>query len=324
MMYPVHPALEGLHALKDALGVVVRAKLPIGHDGRNRPSIFPFGTATGRNAHAKSLFNAHAGMRPFMKFPEGKIGVYLDWRTQEVGIAAANSGDERLADDYAGGDVYHSLADMCGLTTLDAESWKKTPEGKTQRQRMKALQLGINYGMGVRSLARGLDRHPLIAAEIIRRHRQRYPTYWTWRAAKVQEAMLSRVIRSEYDAWPLHLSTSPNKRTLYNFPMQSGGASMLRLATNRLCEAGLVPCMLVHDGNLLELDDSEQVEHAIEIMRKAGTEVCRGLKIGVDIDFDTREKGPRFRDKRPVAVTMWQTIMDVLIEIGALRDAGGI
>ena len=35
---------------------------------------------------------------------------------------------------------------------------------------MKQLQLGINYGMGVRSLARGLDRHPLIASEVIIRH----------------------------------------------------------------------------------------------------------------------------------------------------------
>ena len=37
---------------------------------------------------------------------------------------------------------------------------------------MKALQLGINYGMGVRSLARGLDRHPLIGSEVIIRHQR--------------------------------------------------------------------------------------------------------------------------------------------------------
>ena len=43
------------------------AKLPIGRDGRNRPSLFPFGTATGRNAHARSPYNAHAGMRSFMR-----------------------------------------------------------------------------------------------------------------------------------------------------------------------------------------------------------------------------------------------------------------
>ena len=56
---------------------------------------------------------------------------------------------------------------------------------------------------------------------------------------------------------------------------------MLRLAANRLCDAGLVPSMLVHDGILFELDNEEQVQHAIEIMRIAGTEVCGGLEIGV-------------------------------------------
>jgi hypothetical protein len=104
------PGIEGLHALRDSLGFIVKAKLLIGHDGRNRPSLFHFGTATGRNAHAKSLYNVHAGMRSFMVFPPDTIGVYLDWRTQEVGIAAAQSGDTGLMDAYRSGDIYHALA----------------------------------------------------------------------------------------------------------------------------------------------------------------------------------------------------------------------
>jgi hypothetical protein len=40
----------------------------------------------------------------------------------------------------------------------DPVSWKKTDPA--MRNRMKALQLAISYGMGVPSLARGLDRHP--------------------------------------------------------------------------------------------------------------------------------------------------------------------
>ena len=67
LMYHV-PGIEGLHALRDSLGVIVRSRIPIGPDGRNRPSLFPFCTASGRNAQAKSLFNAHAGVRSFMVF----------------------------------------------------------------------------------------------------------------------------------------------------------------------------------------------------------------------------------------------------------------
>ena len=249
-------------------------------------------------------------------FPVDKIGLYFDWRTQEVGMAAARSGDEALAQAYLSGDVYHSLALLCGLThDTDVKRWKR--EHPDQRQQMKALQLGINYGMGVRSLARGLNRHPLIGSEMILRHQRQYPTYWAWRASMVEKAMLERVIESEFDGWPLHISLSPNKRTLFNFPMQSGGSEMLRLAANLLCDAGLVPSMLVHDGILLELDTDEQARHAIEIMEQAGMAVCGGLKIGVDVD-QRLVGGARYRDKRPMAQKMWATVMGVLQEIGAL------
>jgi hypothetical protein len=316
LMYHV-PGIEGLHALRDSLGVIVKAKLPIGRDGRNRPSLFPFCTATGRNAHAKSLYNAHAGMRSFMVFPEDKIGVYLDWRTQEVAIAAALSGDEALIRDYNRGDVYHALAKMCGLTDdPDPVHWKK--HNRPVRDRMKPLQLGINYGMGVPSLARGLNRHPLIASTIIEKHRRTYPRLWEWREEVAQNALLTRYMESVY-GWPLYLSSSPNKRTLYNFPMQSGGAEMLRLATCRLCEAGIVPSMLIHDGILLETHSEEQVMHAMHIMREAGKDVCDGLDVGVDVD-QRLEHGARYQDKRPVARAMWETVMQALQGVGAVEE----
>ena len=314
LMYHV-PGIEGLHALRDSLGVIVRAKLPIGHDGRNRPSLFPFCTATGRNAHSKSLFNAHASVRSFMVFPVNTIGAYLDWRTQEVGIAAALSGDPALIDAYREGDVYHALALACGLTNdRNAKRWKDA--NPDVRQRMKALQLAINYGMGVPSLAKGLNRHPLIASTIIERHRQTYPRFWEWRAEMVRTAMLNRRTETVF-GWPLYLSSSPNNRTLYNFPMQGNGAEMLRLAAWRLCEAGIVPNMLVHDGLLLELSNKEQVEQAKHIMREAGRDVCDGLEIGVDVD-QMLEHGARYQDKRPVAKKMWATIMSTLQSVGVM------
>jgi DNA polymerase I len=318
LMYHV-PGIENLHALHDSLGVIVRAKLPIGRDGRNRPSLFPFGTATGRNAHGKSLFNAHASMRSLMVFSPDKIGLYLDWRTQEVGIAAARSEDPVLMADYRGGDVYYALARSSGLTVdPDHHHWKKHNPGT--RQRMKGLQLGINYGMGVPSLAKGLDRHPWIASRLIETHKRVHPRFWEWREQQVQQAMMDRRIETAL-GWPLHITVSPNRRTLYNFPMQGNGAEMLRLAAVRLCDKGIVPCMLVHDGILFELDNAEQIEQAKEIMRWAGREVCNGFEIGVDED-QKLIGGARYRDKRPKAIEMWNTIMETLESIGALCQRG--
>jgi DNA polymerase-1 len=254
-------------------------------------------------------------MRGFMLFPPDRIGLYLDWRTQEVAVAAALSGDQALLDAYRGGDVYHTLARDSGLTQdPDPAHWKKT--SPTERQRMKALQLGINYGMGVPSLARGLNQHPLIASNLIGQHRRKYSKFWEWRDAQVQVAMVERRIESVF-GWPLHISHSPNKRTLFNFPMQSGGAEMLRLAAWRLCEAGIVPCMLVHDGILLEVQDKEQIAQAVDLMRGAGRDVCNGLEVGADVD-QMLEGGARYQDKRPVAKKMWATMMHTLQAIGAI------
>jgi DNA polymerase I len=132
----------------------------------------------------------------------------------------------------------------------------------------------------------------------------------------VMQAMLTRRITSTF-GWPLYLTHSPNARTLYNFPMQADGAEMLRLAAWRLCEAGIVPSMLIHDGILLELTDREQIEQAKEIMRVAARDVCDGFEIGVDID-QMLIGGARYTDKRPMAKKMWATIMDALEAVGAI------
>ena len=317
LMYHI-PGIEELHALRDSIGFIAKARLPIGRDGRNRPSLFPFCTASGRNAQSKSPYNAHAAVRGFMLFPPGTIGAYDDWRSQEVGVAAQLSGDEMLKADYLGGDIYHSLARLCGLTDdPDPIHWKKNNPG--MRERMKPLQLGINYGMGVSSLARGLNRHPLIASEIIERHRNRYPRYWQWREEVVQTAMLERRIESIY-GWPLRLSVSPNKRTLYNFLMQSGGAEMLREAAVRLCDADIVPIMLVHDAILLQEDSQEKIDLAKEIMTEAGQDVLDGFKVDVGTDqlLIGGTSGARYADKRPVAKKLWATMMETLEAIGAI------
>jgi DNA polymerase-1 len=206
---------------------------------------------------------------------------------------------------------------MCGLTKdNDRIRWKNT--SPAERQRMKALQLGISYGMGVPSLAKGLDRHPLIASTIIEKHKRQYARFWEWRADQVTSAMLERQLDSVF-GWPLYLSTSPNERTLYNFPMQSNGAEMLRLAAWRMCEADIISNMLIHDGVLIEASNEEQIEHAKEIMRAAGREVCGGFEIGVDVD-QRLEQGARYRDKRPVAQAMWRTMMEALQAVGALPE----
>jgi hypothetical protein len=247
-----------------------------------------------------------------MLFPPDTIGAYLDWHAQEVGVAAAGSDDAALKAAYRKG-VYHALARLCGLTNdPDPIRWKKQhPE---VRNRMKPLQLGINYGMSVPSLARGLNRHPLIASGIIEQHRRERVSgsgARTW-----SDGMLGT--RSSVFGWPLHQYQS-NIRTLYNF--QSSPAAPGCGWRRRMCEAGIIPIMLIHDGILLEETDPERIEHAKEIMLQAGRDVCNGFEIGVDID-QLLKGGARYYDKRPMASTMWATIMNALKAVGAAPERG--
>jgi hypothetical protein len=84
-----------------------------------------------------------------------------------------------------------------------------------------------------------------------------------------------------------------------------------------MCEAGIIPSMLIHDGVLIEARNEEQIAHAIEIMLAVGRDVCGGFEIGVDVD-QKLIGGARYRDKRPVAVKMWKTMMEALQAVGAI------
>ena len=309
-----HPGLMGIYTLREAISFICRG-IPIGRDGRNRPSLFPFGTATGRNAHGKSIYNTHAGLRSLMRFPENKIGCYLDFKTQEIGIAAAQSQDPALLAAYRSGDVYHGFARACGLTAdEDRVRWKKN--NPDQRQQMKALALGINYGMGLRSIANNLGMHPLAAAEILDRHKRTYRRFYEWREAVADAAIVNKFITTKY-GWTLRLGADPNRRTLFNYKMQGNGAEMTRLATMWLCEAGIIPSMLIHDAILLEANSLEEIAHAKEIMMAAGREVCDGLEIGVDGDGadELLVNGARYQDKRPDAIRLWDVVMRTLEEV---------
>ena len=90
--------------------------LEIGADGRNRTGLMPFQAITGRNlpSASKFIFGPARWLRGFIKPPEGFGLAYLDFKAEEVAIAAALSGDARLAEHYASGDVYWRFAVATG------------------------------------------------------------------------------------------------------------------------------------------------------------------------------------------------------------------
>ena len=101
--------------------------LAVGPDGRNRCLLSAFRSRTGRNqpSNSKFIFGPATWLRSLIKPEPGMALAYVDFSSQEMGIAAALSGDAALLEAYRSGDVYLSFAKQAGLAPPDAT--KATP-----------------------------------------------------------------------------------------------------------------------------------------------------------------------------------------------------
>lgn len=108
------------------------------------------------------------------------------------------------------------------------------------------------------------------------------------------------------------LSTRMN--TLQNWPAQSHGAEMMRLAAIALVEAGVRVAFPIHDAFLVEgpeRDIAEIAHFTQQIMERAG-EAMFGVPFRAKVHtFDER----RFEDDRPGSKEMWLYVNRLLCEI---------
>ena len=108
---------------------------------------------------------------------------------------------------------------------------------------------------------------------------------------------------------------------LRNFPMQSTGAEMLRLACCLGTERGIEICAPVHDAVLIcaPLDRLESdVARMQEAMREASAIILNGFELGTDADVI---KYPdRFSDER--GAVMWDRVMTLIAKGGSNENVG--
>ncbi len=309
-----YPELMPLHKLRTTLGQVRLHKLTLGPDGRNRTMLSPFQSLTGRNqpSSREFLFGPASWIRCFIKPPEGRAVAYCDYASQEIAIAAVLSGDERLWEDYATGDVYEAFAKQAGLVE-PGDDEKKI---KAARDKCKPLFLSLNYGSTARGLATRAKLPLEIAVDLVKRHRLRYPDFWRWSDDTANRALLGLPLETVFGWRMLWLPGcgigrkknpgDPNimkGRTARNFPAQANGAEMLRLAVTMACEAGIMVCAPVHDAILIEAADDEidaEVARLHKIMFDA-SELVPGRRIRVGKPEIVRS-GEHYADSRGAAL----------------------
>ena len=315
------PQLRSLHELRHTLGELRLEQLAIGNDNRNRTLLSPFGSRTGRYtpSNTKFVFGPAVWVRSLIKPEPGQAIAYVDFSSQEVGIAAALSGDEVLLEAYRSGDVYLAFARQAGLAPLDAT---KASHG-TVRDQCKVAVLGTLYGLGDEALARKLGCRLIEARDLLRLHRQTYRRFWEWSEDVVASACATRRITTVF-GWTLRPPIEANPRSLANFPMQANGAEMLRLACCLATEAGIKVCAPIHDALLIEAP-VDRIETDVERLQNLMAETSRVVladRLTIGADAKIVRWPDRYSDPR--GASMWGIIKrlseDVLPEV--LRSAG--
>jgi hypothetical protein len=302
-----YPQLEPLRQLRIALNQLKLTGLAVGPDGRNRTSLSPFRSITSRNqpSNTKWIFGPSAWLRSLIKPEPGHGVAYIDWSQQELGIAAALSQDERMTAAYQSGDFYLAFAKQAGAVPSDGT--KATHP--TERERFKITALAVMYGGSEQLIARNTGLELAYAKELLRLHKRTYPTFWDWRGRVINFMHMNGFVDSVF-GWRLHRGRDSFRtdRTVANFPMQSAGAEMLRLAIVYLTDAGIKVIAPVHDAVLIEAPANEldgAIEKARDLMAQASRDVLRD-RLELRTDVDVVRYPDRYRDSR--GAEMWQSV----------------
>ena len=306
-----HPQLTQLYSLRTTLAELQQNGLTIGQDGRNRAMLSPFSSKTGRNqpSTSKFIFGNPAWVRGFIQPQPGHSMAYCDWKSQEIAVAAARSGDEVMWAAYETGDPYMAFAIQAGLAPPGATK----ASHRDVRERCKTIVLGLQYGMTPTGMSRGSNIIFPEAQDLVWRHKDTYKQFWAWNEQNVSAALFGLPLNTCF-GWKIRTGygTDPKERTFMNWPMQANAAEMLRIACCLSTEAGLRICAPIHDALLLEAPTErikDDVERLKAIMRDASELVLgKGKICGVDIDII--HAPDRFQDER--GVEMWALIMKLL------------
>ena len=257
--------------------------------GRIRSTFVPLGASTGRVAcREPNLQNLPKDERfhACLRAPAGRSLVTADYGTCELRIVAELAQDPVFIAAFARGEDLHSTV----ATSMFGVPVSKT-ENSELRQRAKAINFGLVYGMGPAALSASLRVDRATGEELLARYFRTFPRVRDYLESCVDvalkrgysETVLGR--RLFYDPATL---AAPNARgelgrIMKNMPIQGCSADMTKLAMVRVHErlleetrgrAGLVNT--VHDELVVECDAGDG-DVVVGIVREEMEEAHRTL-----------------------------------------------
>jgi hypothetical protein len=341
MMALVYPELKKLTTILEIRSSTkLGLKFPVGSDGRHRVNFWPYGSVTGRCTPSSASFMLAGGSPAFRHLAKpgpGEILIEADWSAQEVWIAAYLSGDKAMQKMLQGADPYIAFGEMCGVIpagTMQKFIDEHGPAGvqlckkqfADERAKLKAITLGVLYGKSVYTVASDCGITTKEAAALLQTHKRNFKQFWIWIEWIKNEALATRKISTKF-GWMRHLLSKKERdahkaeedkakkvgNSLQNFPMQSGGAEMLRLACTYAAEIRLGVCAPLHDA-LFVVAKMEDEAKALSNLRACMDRASRDL-IGVAVPiemFVTRYPDRFVPDDKPMAITVWEKMMKAL------------
>lgn len=267
------------------------SRLPIGSDGRCRYYQNPLGTITSRHAAGLNPFSLKKWVRSLIKPEPGRAIVSADWSSQEIGIAGYLSGDENMKSCFAaaveGADVYMRFAELSGLVPTGA----KREDYELLRSRAKVCFLSANYGAGPYSISDKLGISYGEAKRLLRLYDETFSRYIAWGHEVLNYAYQFGEIQTKY-GWRRLITKDirtdhgrPNSRSIINWPVQSMGAEIMRIAALLCRDNGLNICGTVHDSIVVECsaDDVDQVAESMKIIMNDATVSTLNMPSAVDV-----------------------------------------
>jgi DNA polymerase I-like protein with 3'-5' exonuclease and polymerase domains len=227
-----------------------------------------------------------------------------------------------MFDMYRTGDPYLSFAKSVGAVPQTAA--KKSHAAV--RDRYKVMMLATQYGMSAPTLAARLNIPTFDAHEMLGQHHQQFAQYWAWSDDYVAHALQTGVVRTAF-GWTYRVGiVGPvNDRSLRNWPIQSTGADILRIACILAVRHGIKLLAPVHDALLIE-SPIAQIEADVallqEIMRRASRIV---LNATVDGTHELRTDAKiirfpdRYTDKRGDEI--WDRVTELLTQYRPRQEA---
>jgi DNA polymerase I-like protein with 3'-5' exonuclease and polymerase domains len=264
-----------------------------GADGRMRTPFHMFGTETGRCTASTSefVFGGPGWVRNFIKPGWGNWCVYLDYSQQEVAIQGYLSGDKKLMEVYRNGDVYINTAKMIGLVP-DYATKQSHPK---ERQICKTLFLAQGYGAGPGYVKSQIGCSLLRARHYLRLFKHTYRTYDTWINNQIKLAAINGKMTTVF-GWQRYLNGKAKigkngklksiRNSLLNWPIQSTGSDVLRMALIGLSDNHFEVNAMVHDAFLISIpiqEFNERLEEAKKIMARAAESVVGVIRVEENI-----------------------------------------